>query len=52
MIGNVEIMGLESSIKASKYPMSTNIELLDSSITQTGQLLTTYANAKRWELAK
>lgn len=35
MISNVKVYGLEESIKASKYPMSVDIELLSDSITPT-----------------
>ena len=35
MISNVEIYGLDESIKAGKYPMSTDTESLDKSITPT-----------------
>lgn len=36
---NVRVYGLEESIKASKYPMSTNINLLNSEITNTVKTL-------------
>ena len=35
MISNVKVYGLEESIKASKYPMSIDIDKLDDSITPT-----------------
>jgi len=35
MISNVKVYGLEESIKASKYPMSVDIESLDDSVTPT-----------------
>lgn len=35
MISDVKIYAVEESIKASKYPMSTDIELLNSDITKT-----------------
>jgi hypothetical protein len=35
MISNVKVYGLEESIKASKYPMSVNVESLDDSVTPT-----------------
>lgn len=35
MINNVQVYGLEESLKASKYPMSVDINTLDSSITNT-----------------
>lgn len=35
MISNVKVYGLEESIKASKYPMSVDIDKLDDSITPT-----------------
>ena len=44
MISNVEVYGLYKSIKASKYPMSVDIELLDDSVTPT---VLNLGNAKR-----
>ena len=35
MISNVKVYGLEESIKASKYPMSVDIDKLDDSVTPT-----------------
>lgn len=35
MISNVKVYGLEESIKASKYPMSVDVDLLDDSVTPT-----------------
>ena len=39
MIKNVKVYGLEESIKASKYPMATNIDKLNSEITPTVESL-------------
>lgn len=39
MIKNVKVYGLEESIKASKYPMSTDIDKLNSEITPTVESL-------------
>ena len=35
LMNNMEVYGLNESIKASKYPMSTNISLLNSDVTDT-----------------
>lgn len=35
LMNNIEVYGLNESIKASKYPMSTNISLLNSDVTDT-----------------
>lgn len=39
IVNKVLVSGLEESIKASKYPMSTNIELLNSDVTKTVESL-------------
>ena len=39
VIDNVKVYGLEDSIKASKYPMSTDISKLNNSITKTVKVL-------------
>lgn len=35
VVDNVQVFGLEDSVKASKYPMSVNIDSLDDTITNT-----------------
>lgn len=35
VISNIQVYGIENAIRASKYPMSTNIESLNSDITNT-----------------
>ena len=35
LMNNIEVYGIDESIKASKYPMSTNISLLNSDVTDT-----------------
>lgn len=39
IISNIEIMGLNSSVIASKYPMAVDVDKLDGSITKTVQKL-------------
>ena len=46
MVNNVRVYGLEESIRASKFPMSTNINKLNSTVTKTVNVL---AQSKKGE---
>lgn len=46
MVNNVRVYGLEEAIRASKFPMSTNIDKLNSTVTKT---VTSLAQSKKGE---